>query len=180
MKLDVDQKLIGNIDNNVSDDIVATIKQEHYDYNNIRSTMGNLQQTQSIMLRYFDDYKNAGLQDYKKHFIDTDLMPLYRKHVDKLLTELYKHYEFSDYMCFIAMLIPYGKVGMHIDSAPFLDECHRVHIPLKTNENVFYIIENKKYNWKKNGIYEFDNKRSHGVENNSGEERIHFMFNLYK
>ena len=103
-----------------------------------------------------------------------------KEHVDKLLIELEKYYKFTDYLCFIAMLVPHGKVGMHIDNAPFLDECHRIHIPMKTNENVFYIIEDNKYHWQKNGIYEFDNKRIHGVENNSDEERIHFMFNLYE
>jgi aspartyl/asparaginyl beta-hydroxylase (cupin superfamily) len=117
-------------------------------------------------------------------FAIEDIKPekLYEKYQDLLnltLNELKKHYEFSKYSAFLARLKPNGVVGMHVDSGSFLTLCHRIHIPLKTNPAVSYVIDDKEYYWEPGNIYEFDNTRMHGVINRSDKYRIHLVINLY-
>ena len=180
MRLDVPYKLIGQIPEELTDEILSMIQPEHWYIDETRNSMTNLEKTQSIILRYFDSYKNAKGEDFRNFFEDKPIFDYYRGIIEKVLIELKKHYEFTDYMCFFAKLNPNADVGQHVDSTPFLEQCHRIHIPLKTSKDVYYIIENTRYNWLKNNIYEFDNQRMHGVENRSREDRIHLMFNLYK
>lgn len=180
MKMNVPFKTIGEIEDSLIDEIINLIEPNHWYINQVRNTMGNLEKTQSIIFRYFDDYKNVANINFKDSFKDYDIFDVYRPTINKVIEELKKHYEFSNYMCFLAKLMPNSEVGTHVDSGFFLEKCHRIHIPIKTNSEVFYIIDNKKNNWLKGKIYEFDNTRPHGVLNNSSEERIHLMFNLYK
>ena len=179
MRLDSPYKHVGNVSQELVNQALSLIKPEHWLFDTTRNTMANLENTQSIILRYFDEYQSRAQQDWKKRIVNKPLQPLYELIINEFLAELKKHYEFTEYMVFFAKLLPYSTVGFHIDSGRFLESCNRIHIPLKTNKDVFYIIENVEYNWTVGNIYEFDNTRVHGVKNNSGEERIHLMFNLY-
>ena len=180
MKLDVPYKMMGVIPPNLILELNDLIEPQHWLINQIRNKMNNLQNTESIIFRYFDNYRNSNDSNYKSHFADQPIFDHYRDVINKILDELRNYYDFSDYMCFLAKLKPKSDVGTHKDVGGFLEECHRVHIPIKTNSKVFYVIDGVRYNWLKGNIYEFDNTRSHGVLNESKIDRIHLMFNLYK
>lgn len=180
MKMDEPYQMVGVIPPDLVQELIDLIEPQHWYINQIRNTMNNLQNTESIIFRYFGDYNKSGSKDYKSSFADQQIFDHYRDVIDEFLNELRKYYTFSDYMCFLAKLRPKSEVGMHRDTGGFLEDCHRIHIPIKTNSEVFYVIENKRYNWEKGKIYEFDNTRVHGVLNESNEDRIHLMFNLYK
>jgi hypothetical protein len=179
MKLNVAQYSPGAISETLTEEVLELIKPEHWYLDETRNRMDNLQETQSIILRYFDNYTSSRLPDYKNHIEDKEIYNVYRETIEKIKVELKKHYDFSNYMVFLAKLLPKSQVGFHVDTGRFLEACHRIHIPLKTNDQVLYIIENVPYKWTKNNIYEFDNTRIHGVTNNSDQERIHLMFNLF-
>ena len=179
MKLNVAQHSPGAIPDALTEELLGLIKPEHWYLDETRNTMENLQKTQSIILRYFDGYASRGLSNYKDHIVDKEIYGVYRESMEKVKDELKKHYEFSNYMVFFAKLLPKSQVGFHVDRGGFLEACHRIHIPLKTNDQVSYIIESVPYKWTKNNIYEFDNTRIHGVANDSEQDRIHLMFNLF-
>jgi len=179
MKLDVPYKIVNNVPKELIEESLSLIKPEHWYLDDTRNKMGNLEKTQTIFVRYFDDYKFAQTDMWKEHLINHPLYDYYLPVVAKFLKILKQNYNFSNYMCFFAKLLPNSNIGFHADGGPFLEECNRIHIPLKTNKDVYYIIENQKSNWIVGNIYEFDNTRLHGVENNSDKERIHLMFNLY-
>jgi hypothetical protein len=179
MKLEVPQKCVGKISSDLTNKFLSRIKPEHWLENTARNQMGNLTQTESIIFRFFTDYEHAKHDDWEKHIINFKMYDVYKDLIDEAKDELKKYYNFKNYMCFLAKLIPHGQIGRHSDGGEFLETCHRVHIPLKTNPDVYYIIEGKPYYWEANNIYEFDNTRQHEVMNASSEERIHLMFNLY-
>jgi hypothetical protein len=107
---------------------------------------------------------------------------LYEKffpHIEPILNELKKYYEYNRCSIFIARLKPGGIIDEHADAGPFLELCNRVHVPLKSNPKVRYVVDGKSYYWEPGKIYEFDNTRVHGVYNESGEDRIHLVINLY-
>jgi hypothetical protein len=56
---------------------------------------------------------------------------------------------------------------------------HRIHIPIITNENIDFFIEDKKFNLKCNSVYEINNSKFHSVINkNQNFERIHLIIDF--
>jgi aspartyl/asparaginyl beta-hydroxylase (cupin superfamily) len=54
--------------------------------------------------------------------------------------------------------------------------CNRVHIPIITNKDVFFKIEDQIKQLKEGEMWEINNsERLHSVENNSNKDRIHLI-----
>jgi hypothetical protein len=180
MKLDVNQKLVSTVPAQIVEQFLALIDEDDWYVANYRDKAGNMSDTNSIPLMH-TKLCASGLNTMQPiHDIKPE--PLYEKYKDSLnsaLDELKKHYEFRKYSAFLARLKPGGVIGMHADAGNFLTLCHRIHIPLKTNPAVAYVIDDNEYYWEAGKIYEFDNTRVHGVINRSDEYRIHLVINLY-
>lgn len=54
----------------------------------------------------------------------------------------------------------------------------RLHLPIVTDENVEFIIDDERIHFKEGIIYELNNLIPHGVENNSDNDRIHIIIDL--
>jgi hypothetical protein len=180
MKLNLDQKEICTIPNDIVDNFLYLLNENDWYVSNYRDKAGNMGDTNSIPLMH-TKLCVSGANDMSAI---EDIKPeqLYEKYKDALnsvLNELKKYYEFDKYSAFISRLKPQGVIGVHQDRGKFLTLCHRVHIPLKTNPKVAYVINNKEYYWKVGSAYEFNNTLSHGVINRSDEYRIHLIVNLY-
>lgn len=76
-------------------------------------------------------------------------------------------------------LKPYTDIIPHVDSGWFL-KTHRVHIPIVTDPNVFFIFPDKrlKYHLARGEIYEFNNIAKHGVRNKTPIGRVHLMVDM--
>lgn len=172
MKLTVPYKIIGNINPTIPDAFLSKIEHEDwftYDYRNSKS---NMQNCRSIMLRHSSEYATDTIRE----------MPLFKKFEPELmnvLKVLKLFYSYSEYVAFLVTLQPGGTIGDHFDSGEFLERIHRIHIPIVTNANCFYRVDGEKVNMQVGKIYEIDNTRIHGVENNGTQERIHLIVNLY-
>ena len=56
MKLDVPYIKKSDIPEELVDELLSIINPEHWYINKVRNTMSNLENTQSIIMRYFNDY----------------------------------------------------------------------------------------------------------------------------
>jgi quercetin dioxygenase-like cupin family protein len=75
-----------------------------------------------------------------------------------------------------AKLLPGEVITPHRDSHPSFHHGHRIHIPLKTNPRVRFMIDGKPYKLKVGEAYEINNQKTHSVMNKGSEERINFIF----
>ena len=185
MKLDVPYKVLCDFDESLIEDIKNTIEEDDWYVNTVRNQMGNLEQTQSIILRYFEDYTkitNISDPNWNKNIKNHALYNKYSSLIEKSLKQITDKTDIKvkDYLCFFARLRPNGKVGEHKDTGNFLETCHRIHIPIVTHPECKYIIEGVEYHWETGKVYEFDNTRDHGVDNRNNAWRIHLMFNIYE
>jgi hypothetical protein len=182
MKLNVPYKVLCDFDLNLIEDIKNTITESDWHVNDIRNTMDNLEKTQSILLRYFDDYSKVTDSTWRSHVANHSLYEKYQSLIDRTLTHITENTDIKikEYLCFFARLAPNSKVGIHTDSGNFLSACHRIHIPIVTYPECKYIIENIEYHWECGKVYEFDNTREHGVNNRSSNWRTHLMLNIYE
>jgi hypothetical protein len=75
-------------------------------------------------------------------------------------------------------LAPGEDVPMHRDAGPVLTQCHRCHIPIVTDPNVQFIVDDEVFHLEAGQAYEFDNMRRHGVKNRSNAPRVHLICNV--
>lgn len=182
MKLNVPYKVLCDIDLNLIEDIKNTIDDNDWYQEDIRNTMTNLEKTQSILIRYFDDYSKVNEINWRSHVVNYSMHEKYKLLIDRVLTQITENTDIKikEYLCFFARLAPKAQVGQHNDGGNFLETCHRIHIPIVTHPDCKYIIQNIEYHWKCGKVYEFDNTRLHGVDNRSSNWRTHLMLNIYE
>jgi hypothetical protein len=70
-----------------------------------------------------------------------------------------------------------GVILPHTDSYLNFVFSHRIHIPLVTNENVIFTIDNEDFYLESGNVYEINNLKKHSVINNNPESfnRIHLI-----
>lgn len=75
--------------------------------------------------------------------------------------------------------IPAGKgVDAHIDKGYHPENSHRLHIPIITNNEVMFTIEDKSINMTVGSCYEVDNLLTHSVKNLGVTDRIHLIIDI--
>lgn len=180
MQMDVDQKLVCNVPMELIDNVLNTISEEDWYDDDYRANVTNMDHTNSIPIFHSPLCASGKCDD--DPIMDISERKHYSKYfpvIEPLLNILKEHYDFKQYAAFLTRCNPKSVVGSHKDRGNFLTLCHRIHIPIQTNDQAMYIIENKMHNWKKGNVYEFDNMRSHSVYNGGDEPRIHLIINLY-
>jgi tetratricopeptide (TPR) repeat protein len=75
----------------------------------------------------------------------------------------------------LAKLLAGGSIPKHTDSGYSLLNCHRVHIPLITNNDVTFSVGDEQINMQAGEFWEINNSVTHGVENKGGEDRVHLI-----
>ena len=80
----------------------------------------------------------------------------------------------------LALLYRGGEIGLHTDDAKSLVTNKRIHIPIITNNNVFFEIDGIRRNIKEGEIVEINNQGKHGVFNQSEFDRVHLIVDWFK
>lgn len=67
---------------------------------------------------------------------------------------------------------------LHIDPKILHRFCHRIHLPLITNDDSFLEIDGRRYHLEPYRIYDFNNMKPHGSYNLGDSARIHIVVDL--
>lgn len=133
-------------------------------------------QTLSIVMRFA---VNPCSYDYNQF----PAWETYAEHLAPVIKQAADYYGYTDYdVCYamFASLRPGGRIIPHYDNAPNFQFCHRLHVPIKTDEQAIFQICDKDFNLKEGRLYEVNNFLLHGVTNNNlTEDRIHLIFDLF-
>ena len=78
----------------------------------------------------------------------------------------------------LAKLLAGGQITEHRDLNFSLTHSHRVHIPIITNDQVWFHVGEEKRNLKAGEIIEINNRRFHHVENLSDQDRVHIIMDF--
>lgn len=81
--------------------------------------------------------------------------------------------------CLIPRMRPGTTIPEHIDLSPVFNVSHRIHVPLVTNPDVYFMINGERCIMEEGNAYEINNKVMHSVENKGSETRIHLLFDIY-
>lgn len=75
--------------------------------------------------------------------------------------------------------LPAGKnIDKHFDGGSYLSIAKRHHIPVITNDKVWFIIDGEKKHLGVGEIWEIDNTREHEVQNLGNEDRVHLIVDI--
>jgi len=72
-------------------------------------------------------------------------------------------------------LLPGQAIDEHRDLNFSLTHAHRVHVPIITNDRVWFTVGGEALNIPEGEIYEINNRRPHSVLNEGNEPRIHLV-----
>ena len=170
---------LGPIDiSGVRDDIL-NIPQELWQYqdNDKPNKFEALGRTQHIVFQFVCDNDNhLEVVDY----------PIWDEWKDRLLplmeqaTKPYGYENGAYSRIMFAKLPAGGKIALHIDPYKSSNYTHKIHIPIKTNPDVEFLVGYKRYHLEEGFAYEVNNKAVHGGVNNGTEDRIHLIFEYYE
>ncbi len=126
--------------------------------------------TQSLQLVHFEDYRYQR-PEYQSLYSDleNELLPV----VD-YIAHYYQNNGFVVRMI-LAKLLAGGKIPNHTDAGFSLLNCHRIHVPIITNDDVVFSVGGEEINMRTGELWEINNGTVHGVENRSGADRIHLI-----
>lgn len=82
------------------------------------------------------------------------------------------------YKILLAKLKAQGNIPLHVDTSFSLEQTHRIHVPVITNELVEFTVDNTTINMKTGSLYEINNQLTHGVVNKSDQDRIHIIIDI--
>lgn len=71
-----------------------------------------------------------------------------------------------------------SKVFVHKDSGDYLSTVRRFHIPIITNESVFYTVGGEEIHMEEAKCYEINNMKMHSVNNESEFDRVHLLIDI--
>ena len=126
--------------------------------------------TQSVLLVLFEDFKHKQPDYLEPYFeLQNELRPV----VD-YIAGYYRNNGFIVRLL-LAKLLAGGKIPHHTDAGYSLLHCHRVHIPIITNDEVVFTVGGEELNMQVGEFWEINNGLDHAVENRSDEDRIHII-----
>ena len=68
-----------------------------------------------------------------------------------------------------------GAISKHKDGSPSMRRCHRIHLPLVTNDEVTFDVGESSMKMAEGELWEINNRREHAVANHSDSDRIHII-----
>ena len=126
--------------------------------------------TEALIVIHFEDHK----------YTEPDYRPLQAELEDELqpiVDYVADYYQDNGFLVrlILAKLKPGGRIPPHTDAGYSLLNCHRIHLPLTTNEGVVFTIGGETRHMRVGELWEINNGTVHAVENRGAEDRVHLI-----
>jgi hypothetical protein len=157
---------------------VAAIPEALWDAENSSkpNRFGALDATRHIIFRFVSNFR-----DWRDSY-DRPLWNEWKPLVEPVLeaaTEPYGYGHAAFPRVMLARMAPGGVIHPHRDENPAAKWPHKIHVPLKTNEDVTFFVDGTGYHFEEGEAVEVNNMGLHAVENRGDTDRIHLIFEYY-
>ena len=177
---------LGKIDTAELKALVLSLSDEQWDSFAIRQNIYEVHQnTRTIGLVYDLDFRHS-------HPTRLPTLAMFEDALRPVLMKTAAHYEESEAG---KLLIKNNKLGYfiraslvslaagrditaHRDMNFSLTHSHRVHLPIITNEDVWFTVGNESISMCEGDLYEINNRRIHSVVNNGDQDRVHLILDF--
>jgi hypothetical protein len=134
-------------------------------------------QTQMYQLRFFSYYWDAKNPGYYKD-INSFKQESSIRELNNIYDWLEKEYNGKVVRSELVNMFPNSRIRKHRDRTNMLFLCRRIHIPIKTNDQTTFIVNEEIDSMAEGYIYEINNSKIHSVYNKSNENRIHLIIDI--
>ena len=126
--------------------------------------------TQALLMVHFEDHKYAR-PEYR------DLYSEWQDAIDPVIDYISNYYRNNGFVVrlILAKLVAGGRIPKHTDAGYSLLNCHRVHLPIVTNDDVVFHVGGEEINMQVGELWEINNSTVHAVENHGTHDRIHLI-----
>ena len=150
----------------------------------MKSNIEKIPLTTDIPKFKFEDkdwYWGGAFHDVGQIYVKQGGKPIHVKYLkdnffrvlEKELTKLFGKGDFFN--LFFNTVKPDTGILPHTDFVQFEPATPRAHIPIVTNEDVFFMSNGEEIHMEMGYMYLFDNFKTHSVSNYSDKERIHLV-----
>ncbi len=132
--------------------------------------------TQHIIFRFIEGNRDPRI------FYSNPIWAVWQNVLIPAMFVAVKSFQFTDAVfpkVMLAKLSPNSCIDEHIDANLATRYVHKIHIPLVTNSFVYYVQNGIQYHLSQGKAYELNNMQAHGVRNDSQQQRIHLIFEVY-
>lgn len=170
---DLKYNFIGETDISKIRDKILSQNFDWDDYNFRQLRYKDHSETKTIPIIWSEDFKSQKKWEPYYTTFKEDL-----KKIESLIRS--SLCEEGDFMSAILINLPAGKsIRRHIDANPIgerFNRCHRIHIPIISNDQCFFEIDGDVKNMKEGEVWEISNVRCpHSVQNKGVSDRIHLL-----
>lgn len=135
------------------------------------------QQTKMYQLRYFD-YEWAVGTPTKWRDVYSLRTEEAREQLNNIYSVLEEKYDGKVVRAELISMDKRTSIPRHTDKGDMLVTCRRLHIPIITNDDIWFSVLSKRINMKEGVCYEINNLAAHSVENNSDIDRVHLIVDI--
>ena len=175
MDIDVPLRELGAIDTTALREAILSQEEAAWHEDEYRQQSYEVHdQTQSIVLVFTDGSNWPNIEVRKEPGWDR----LADAAVPVMNEILGKHYSEGGRIirAVVAKLLVGAEIKPHRDKHPSFHCGHRIHVPITTNPDVQFMIDDQPYHFKVGQAYELNNQKLHSVLNEGTEDRITFIF----
>ena len=94
--------------------------------------------------------------------------------IDAYMRTLYPDHVFIK--CEMNWIKPNENIPIHIDPCWWHGVSHRIHVPIITNDDCFFLVEGRPHHFEVGKYYEVNNRKYHSVSNTGTHGRLHLVF----
>jgi len=137
---------------------------------------GVLDKTEHIVFRFINSFKDH------RFYSDNAIWEDWKGVIAPLLEVTAKAYGYqtAEFPRIMLAKLPAGaSIKPHIDRSPAAQFPHKIHIPLLTNQETLFFLNDKGFNLKEGVIHEVNNRMNHSVVNKGNSDRIHLIFEVF-
>ena len=169
---------LGSVDISSIREKVLNLPQSYWEqYNQVKpNQFVELKQAQHIVFKY--------TRNFQSHLesIEYPIWKEWSSELEPILRSATRSfgYEQGGYpRILLAKLPPQCQISLHIDQDEAANYPHKIHIPIQTNPDAYFLVWRKRYQFLEGHCYEVNNKALHGAVNNGNSDRIHLIFEYY-
>jgi tetratricopeptide (TPR) repeat protein len=163
-------KLHENFDVEAIKDVLAKVPDAKWRESGREKRFEIHRDTEALLLIKFEDFRFTTPKF-------SELYAQFREVTQPLVDHIAKYYQDNGFVgrMVFAKLLAGGKIIEHSDLGYSLLNCHRIHIPIVTNENNLFFVGGEQKNMQVGEFWEINNAGPHSVDNHSDENRIHLI-----
>jgi len=133
--------------------------------------------TQHIVFKFI-----SGNRENHRDFHDNPAWLLWQQVLLPIMSDAIKPYEYIDPVypkAMLARLAAGYSIDAHVDQALSNLYTHKIHVPIRTNSQAQFFVNDVSNRLEQGIAYEVNNSAPHWVSNHGDTDRIHFIFEVF-